>query len=125
MSLPFLRPNFVDKCNYDMNLVDCADHLRTSNNVGIGLRQRKWRWSVFLWGLDVAFVNLYLLYKAWYEMHGLKPVSPYHFREKKALAWLDEAKYWPIRYSKWPRSITTTTNDTASKLAKTVNHQHE
>ena len=40
--LPFLRPNFVDDYNYDMNSVDRADQLRTNYNVGSGLRQRKW-----------------------------------------------------------------------------------
>jgi len=119
--VPFLRPNFVDEYNYDMNSVDRADQLRTNYNVGSGLKQRKWWCSVFLWGLDVAIVNPYLLYKAWYDMHGLKPMSHYHFREKIALAWLDEAKYWPTRYSRRPRSNTTTKNNTvSSKLAKTL-----
>ena len=102
--LPFLRPNFVDEYNQDMNSVDRADQLRTNYSVGRGLRQRKWWWSVFLWGLDVAIVNAYLLYKSWYEMHGLKPMSHYFFREKIALAWLDEEQYWPRRYSRRPKS---------------------
>ena len=67
------------------------------------MRQRKWWWSIFLWGLDVALVNAYLLYKAWYEMHGLKPMTHYHFREKVALAWLDEERFWPGRYSRRPK----------------------
>ena len=102
--LPFLRPNFVDEYNQDMNSMDRADQLRTNYSVGRGLRQRKWWWSVFLWGLDVAIVNAYLLYKSWYEMHGLKPMSHYFFREKIALAWLDEEQYWPRRYSRRPKS---------------------
>ena len=69
-----------------MNSVDRADQLRTNYNVGKGLRQRKWWWSIFLWGIDVAIVNAYLLYKAWHEMHGLKPMTHYYFREKIALA---------------------------------------
>ena len=71
VSLQFLRPNFVDDYNHDMNSVDRADHLRTNYCVGHGLRQRKLWWSIFLWGLDVAIVNSYLLYKSWYEIHGL------------------------------------------------------
>ena len=51
ISLEFLRPNFVDEYNQDMNSVDRADQLRTNYNVGKGLRQRKWGWSMFLWGL--------------------------------------------------------------------------
>ena len=37
-------------------------------------------------------------------MHGLKPMSHYSFREQIALAWLDEEKYWPERYSRRPRT---------------------
>ena len=103
ISLEFLRPNFVDKYNQDMNSVDRADQLRTNYNVGKGLRQRKLWWSIFLWGLDVALVNAYLLYKAWHEMHGLKPMSHYHFREKVTLAWLDEERFWLGRYSRRPK----------------------
>ena len=36
----FLRPNFVDIYNYDMNSVDKADHLRKNYCLGEGLRQR-------------------------------------------------------------------------------------
>ena len=64
INLNFLRPNFVDDYNQDMNLVDRADQLRTNYNVGKGLRQRKWWWLIFLWGIDVAIVNAYILYKA-------------------------------------------------------------
>ena len=62
--LPFLRPNFVDKYNQDLNSVDRADQLRTIYNVRKGLRQRRWWWSIYLLGLDVAIVNAYLLYKS-------------------------------------------------------------
>ena len=34
----------------------------------------------------------------------LKPMSHYFFREKIALAWLDEEQYWPRRYSRRPKS---------------------
>ena len=36
-------------------------------------------------------------------MHGLKPMSYHFFREKIALAWLDEEKYWPMKHSRRPR----------------------
>ena len=38
--LPFLRPNFVDEYNQDMNSVDRGDQLRTNYSVERGLRQR-------------------------------------------------------------------------------------
>ena len=34
----YLRPNFVDINNYDMNSVDRTDHLRTNYSLGQGLR---------------------------------------------------------------------------------------
>ena len=46
--LPFLRLNFVDEYNFDMNSVDRADQLRGNYSVGQGLRQRKWWWSIFV-----------------------------------------------------------------------------
>ena len=42
VTLPFLRQNFVDENNQDMNSVDRADQLRTNYSVGKSLRQRKW-----------------------------------------------------------------------------------
>ena len=94
----FLRPNFVNVYNFDMNSVDRADHLRKNYCLGEGLRQRKWWFSIFLWGLDVAMVNAYLLYKSWMNMHGFPPMSHYRFREAVALAWMDSETYWPDRY---------------------------
>ena len=64
ISLPFLRPNFFNKYNFDMKSVNRADHLRTNYKVGKGIKQQTWWWSIFLWGLDVAIVNSYLLYKS-------------------------------------------------------------
>ena len=114
VALSFLRPNFVDDYNNDINSVDRADQLRTSYNVGYGLTQRKWWRSIFLLGFDVSIVNSYLLYKSWYEMHGLKPMSHYHFWEKIALAWLDEDQFGPTTYSRRSRSTTGTRRNTSS-----------
>ena len=36
-------------------------------------------------------------------MHGLKLMTHYHFREKVALTWLDEERFWPERYSRRPK----------------------
>lgn len=95
----FLRPNFVNCYNYDMNSVDRADHLRKNYELGMFLRQRKWWWSVFMWGLDVAIVNSYILYKTYHQMHNLEYISHYRFREQLFLAWMDSDQYWPTRYS--------------------------
>ena len=82
MTVSFSRPNFVNIYNFDMNSVDRADHLRKNYSMGEGLRQRKWWFSIFLWGLDVAMVNAYLVYKSWMEMHKMTPKSHYRFRER-------------------------------------------
>ena len=102
--MPFLCPNFVNQYNHDMNSVDQADYLRKSYQMGQGLRNRKWWWSIFMWAFDVSLVNAYLCYKSWHEMHGRKPMSHYRFREQVALAWLDSDVHWPTRYSKRPRT---------------------
>ena len=47
-------------------------------------------------------------------MHGLKPMTHYHFREKIALAWLDEDQFWSTRYSRRPRSTPGTRRNTSS-----------
>jgi len=120
VAMPFLRPNFVDEYNMDMNSVDRADHLRTNYSVGQGLRQRKWWWSIFLWGLDVAIVNAYLIYTAWYEMHGIKPMTHYCFREKIALAWLDEETFWPSRYARRKRSNSTTSENKKNRISSSL-----
>ena len=60
--------------NYDMNSVDMTDHLRTNYVLNQGLRQRKWRWSIFLLTFDVTIVNSFLLYKAYIRSNGLEPL---------------------------------------------------
>ena len=95
----FLRPNFVNCYSYDMNSVDSADQLQKNYELGMNLRQRKWWWTVFLWAFDVALVNAFLLYKQYYKMHDLEPLSHYRFREQVFLAWIDSDNNWPTRYS--------------------------
>ena len=80
----FLRPNFVNVYNYDMNSVDRADHLRKNYALGQNLRQRKWWWSIFLWGLDVAMVNSYLLYKS-YSRYSSRKKQKFETAEGSAL----------------------------------------
>ena len=83
-----------------MNSVDRADHLRKNYYLGEGLRQRKWWFSIFLWRIDVAMVNSYLVYKSWMEMHKLTPIEHYRFRESIAQAWMDSDNYWKDKYPK-------------------------
>jgi len=52
-----LRLNANNDYNYKMNSVDVADQLRNQCRMDHWLRQRKWWWSIFLWGLGVLLTN--------------------------------------------------------------------
>ena len=71
--------------------------------MGRELLQRKWWWSIFMWAFDRILQNSYCLYKRWKEMHNLKPITHYDYRESIALSWLDSKTYWPSRYRKMVR----------------------
>ena len=58
INLEFLRLNFVDKNNQDMNSVDQADQLHTNFNVGKGLRQGKWWWSIYFYGVLMLLLSM-------------------------------------------------------------------
>ena len=57
-----------------------------------------------MWGLDVAIVNSYILYKIYHQMHDLEYMSHYRFRGQIFLAWIDSDQYWPTRNSIRKRS---------------------
>ena len=82
----------------NMNGVDRADQLRTYYSFLRGLRQPVWWWSIFMWSMEIAMVNSYLLYSLYHKMHGYKPVSHYQFQKEVAMSWLDDTRYWPGRY---------------------------
>ena len=98
--MKFLRPNFADDYNQDMDHVDITDHLAKSYQLGRGLLNRKWWWPIFLWALERSFLNAYVLYSRWHKQRKFAFKSHYKFREDIALAWLDPARYWPDRYKK-------------------------
>ena len=87
---------------------NCAfmGNLYMSASFAEGLRQRKWWFSIFLWDLDVAMVNSYLLYKSWIEMHKFSPISHYQFRESVAEALMDLDNFWKDRYPKRGKLVT-------------------
>ena len=59
----FLHLNFID--NYNNNI---ADQLRNQYRPDHWMRNRKWWWSFFIWGIGVASVNAYKMYDSMYEM---------------------------------------------------------
>ena len=64
----FLRLNFIDNYNNNMNGADIADQLRNQYRPDHWMRNRKWWWSFFIWGIGVASVNAYKMYDSMYEM---------------------------------------------------------
>ena len=96
-----------------MHSIDRVDHVRIKYNVGSGLRQRNWWWPVFL-------CNSYLICNGWYGIHGLKPMSHYHFCDKTTLSSLNREKYWLTRYSRKPKfkPETATKSSSASRATK-------
>jgi hypothetical protein len=59
----FLLPKITDDYNMGMNGIDVADKLRNQCHVDHWMRKRKWRWSMWWWGIQVLLINVYLLYK--------------------------------------------------------------
>jgi hypothetical protein len=51
----------------NMNSVDVADQLRNQYRPDHWMRNRKWWWSLFIWGLGVATTNTYKMYCSMYD----------------------------------------------------------
>ena len=51
----------------NMNLTDIADQLRGSYRPDRWMRQQKWWWDFFIWGVGVAAVNAFKMYYLMYE----------------------------------------------------------
>jgi len=76
-----------------MNSVDVADQLRNNYRMDHWLRQRKWWWSIFLWGLGVLLTNSYVIYCKVQEMADVpkhKRLTHCDFLHSVATAWIDK-----------------------------------
>jgi len=92
VAMKFLCTELQDDYNHMMNHVDRADQLRGSYRVDKWIRNRKWWWSMWLWGLETLLVNAYVLYKethlkAW-KTPSKKLLTHYDFRRDIILTWL-------------------------------------
>ena len=88
----FLRLNVNDSYNMDMGHVDVSDQLRDVYKFNVWLRNYKWWWSIFQWGMGVLLVNAYVNYKKALIADGKTPMSHYDFRRTIALSWIDSGE---------------------------------
>jgi hypothetical protein len=75
-ALKFLRTDMPDDYNHMLNHVDQADQLRGSCHVDKWTRNRKWWWSIWMWGIDTACKFLRVVPRN----------SPFDVEDKKAKA---------------------------------------
>ena len=97
--IEFLRTTLQDDYNYGMNDVDISDQLRKIYCFNRWLRNRKWWWALFLWGLGVVMVNAYVAYVAanvltWKKKKGSLHTH-YNFRKLICLALLLPEEFDP------------------------------
>ena len=65
--MKYLCLNVIDDYNQHMNSTNIADQLRGNYRPDQWMRQRKWWWACFIWGIGVAGVNAYKIYEAIYD----------------------------------------------------------
>ena len=60
VEIKFLRTELQNDYNHKMNDVDISDQLRKVYCFNRWVRNRKWWWALFMWGLGVIVVNAYV-----------------------------------------------------------------
>ena len=96
----FLRTNLQDDYNNGMDDVDVSDQLRTIYRFDYWLRNQKWWWAMWMWGVSVVIVNVYVLYVAshvliW-KQDKSKLISHYEFRKDISLGLIDPDTYMKL-----------------------------
>jgi hypothetical protein len=96
-TMRFLRLNYINDYNYGMGHVDVSDQLRNNYRFDHWLRNTKWWWSIFYWGLGVILVNAYVVYTTFLKEQGVSEkniLTHYNFRKAVALAWISPEEYY-------------------------------
>lgn len=95
VDVTYLRLNLIDDCNNKMNAVDISDQLRNQYRMTHWLRNRKWWWSIFMWGMGVLLTNAYKVYTRTMDLEGVpksQRLSHYLFLLSVATAWIDRSE---------------------------------
>jgi hypothetical protein len=64
--------NFIDDYNNNMNKANIVDQLQNQHRPDHWMRNRKWWWAFFIWGIGVAGVNAYNMYDSVYNKEKRK-----------------------------------------------------
>jgi hypothetical protein len=94
--LKFLRMNQIDNYNNTMGNVDIADQLRGTYDFKHWLRNRKWWWSIWNWGLGVLITNSYIMYVKVNEEEGVQKknmLSHHDYRRAIAVYLINPEEY--------------------------------
>ncbi len=70
--MKYLHLNVIKDYNQHMNSMDIAGQLRGNYWPDQWIRHRKWWWAFFIWGISVARVNAYKIYKGIYDEEAAK-----------------------------------------------------
>ena len=79
-----------------MGHVDVSDQLRGSYRIDRWVRNRKWWWSMFFWGIGVLLTNAYVVYRKVLLEEGVDKknlLSQYQFRKEIALYWINPSLF--------------------------------
>ena len=91
--LKYLRLEHIDMYNNNMGGVDIADQLRGNYRFDHWVRNRKWWWSIFIWGFGQLITNAYVCYCQVCERGGVPEkdrLTHLEFRKCIALDWINK-----------------------------------
>jgi hypothetical protein len=96
--ISFLRLNQIDNYNGEMNAVDISDQLRNQYRMDHWLRQKKWWWSIWLWGFGTLITNAYRTYTRVMDdacVSKSNRLSHYEFRLSFSTNWVNRHEVTP------------------------------
>ena len=92
-TMKLLGLNVNDDYNYGMGGTDIVDQICGSYPFDHSLRNYKWWYSIFWWGLKVLIVNSYKYYCRYLKDINKEPMSHYVLQKIIALIWMDKENY--------------------------------